>query len=78
MEIYKKLPNDLKKIIDYYVHNLRLREIVLSINYISNCHGCEYDWIKRSNIFTDEYRIELGRIKLIFEIPYVCGYGFYN
>lgn len=78
MEIYKKLPNDLKKIIDEYLHHLRLREIMLSLNYMSNCHLCDEYYVRQSDIFTYDYINELVEKQWRFCIPYICCYNFYN
>ena len=78
MQVYEKLPMDLKKIVDMYLHQLKFREIVLSINYMSNCPNCDDYFVKQSDIFTINYKNELGKLKWRFDIPYVCCYGYFN
>ena len=77
MQVYEKLPNDLKIIVDMYLHQLKFREIVLSIIYMSHCYNCDKHIIKQSDIFTNKYKNELGMIKWKFKIPFTCLYNFY-
>jgi hypothetical protein len=74
-DIYKKLPKELKFIVDMYLHQLKFREIILSINWMSHCVNCDHKFVNESEmLFTNKYKEELGKTKWLFNIKYICCY----
>lgn len=42
MEIYKKLPTDLQKIVDRMLHELKMLDVLIYIDYNNpSCYGCK-------------------------------------
>ena len=72
MDIYNRLPKDLRRIIDEMVHQINFRNVILSIDYMSHCFKCDLRVYMESNIFVQDYLNELGRLKWRLDIPYIC------
>lgn len=72
-DILKLLPDDIQQIVYYYIHNLNMIDIVLSFKYIVYCEVCDTEFVN-NDIFTNKYKIELGKIKFKFGIPWLCNY----
>lgn len=72
-DILEKLPKEIQQIVYYYIHNLRWYEIVLSFKYMVYCEVCDTEFVNH-DIFTNEYKNELGRIKWKFGLPWLCNF----